>query len=147
MFGFMKNAHDHRGYIHALDLLLPFIAVTCVSPTYMRSLVLVSGAMIPRVFAALKALRHIETASEECVTQRQHLLASTPQKPLDMLQGFFEIMHKRNGKKGDFGLVEVKMKAYGALYVPPHTITQKNPMSTKTYQLPASQAQTPPPQP
>jgi hypothetical protein len=120
MFGFMKNAHDYGGYIHALDLLLPFIAVACVSSTYMRPFILLSGAMIPRVFNALKALKHIETASEECVAQRQRLLATNKSpKPQDMLQGFFEIMHKRSNIKADFGLTEVKMKAYGALYVQP----------------------------
>lgn len=29
-FGFIQHAHDHAGYIRALDLLLPMIAVACV---------------------------------------------------------------------------------------------------------------------
>jgi hypothetical protein len=115
MFGFMKGAHDYGGYIHALDLLIPFIAVACASPTYMRPWVLVSGAMIPRVFRALKALRHIENASEACVMERQHLISNGKvDEREDMLQSFFDIMRVKGDQK-DFGLTEVKMEAYGAL--------------------------------
>jgi hypothetical protein len=116
MFGFMKDAYDYGGYIRALDLLVPFIAVACESPTYLRTLVLISGAMIPRVFKALKALKHIEDASEACVIERQRLISSGKANDReDMLQSFFDIMREKGDRK-DFGLTEVKMEAYGALY-------------------------------
>lgn len=114
-FGFLQNAYDHAGYIHALDLLIPFIAVACAAPTYLRPLVLFSGAAIPRVFKALKALKHIESASGACVVQRQHLIAQGKAEECeDMLQSFFEIMQEK-GQEKDFGITEVKMEAYGAL--------------------------------
>jgi hypothetical protein len=115
MFGFMKNAHDYGGYIHALELLIPFIATACASPTYLRPIVLVSGAMVPRVFKALKALKHIEDASEACVAERQKLIPSGKADGYkDMLQSFFDIVRQKGFQK-DFGLTEVKMEAYGAL--------------------------------
>ncbi|EOA88692.1 uncharacterized protein SETTUDRAFT_106678 [Exserohilum turcica Et28A] len=114
MFGFLKGACDYRSYINALDLLIPFIAVACASPTYLRPLVLISGAAIPRVFKALKALKHIEDASEKCVMDRQHLINSGKAEECeDMLQSFFDVMEKR-GQSNDFGITEVKMEAYGA---------------------------------
>ncbi|EUC31177.1 hypothetical protein COCCADRAFT_101960 [Bipolaris zeicola 26-R-13] len=113
-FGFLQNAHDHAGYIHALDLLIPFITVACVAPTYLRPLVLLSGAAIPRVLKALKALKHIESASEACVEQREHLIANGKAEECeDMLQSFFTIMQEK-GQEKDFGITEVKMEAYGA---------------------------------
>jgi hypothetical protein len=111
----MKDAHDYGGYIHALDLLIPFIAVACASPTYLRPFVLISGAMVPRVFKALKALKHIEDVSEACVAERQRLISSgKADDRKDMLQSFFDIMREKGDQK-DFGLTEVKMEVYGAL--------------------------------
>jgi len=115
IFGFMKNAHDYGGYIHTLHLLIPFIAVACASPAYLRPVVLISGALIPRVFKALKALKHIEEASEACVTERKGRIERGKADDCeDMLQSFFNIMHQKSVEK-DFGLTEVKAEAYGAL--------------------------------
>lgn len=115
MFGFLEGAHDFGGYIHALDLLIPFIAVACASPTYLRPLVFISGAMVPRVFKALKALKHIEKASEVCVSERHNLFINGKAEECeDMLQEFFNIMRDK-GQQKDFGMTEVKMEAYGAL--------------------------------
>lgn len=124
-FGFMENAHDHEGYIHALDLLVPFIAVACAMPAYMRPLFLASGAMLPPVFNALGALRHIETASDACVAQRRQdstrdedgrrrRSQGQGQSQKDMLDGFFDILRSK-GEAKDFTLTEVKMEVYGAL--------------------------------
>ncbi|KAI2477912.1 CypX Cytochrome P450 [Pyrenophora tritici-repentis] len=114
MFGFLEGAYDHGGNIHALDLLIPFIAVACASPAFLRPLVLISGAMIPRVFQALKALKHIENASESCVADRQRLIESgEADEKEDMLQSFFRIMQNK-GRQKDFGITEVKMEVYGA---------------------------------
>lgn len=115
MFGFLKYGRDYNGYINALDLLIPFIAVACASPSYLRPLVLASGAVIPRVFKALKALKHIETASEACVVERQNLITSGKGEDFeDMLQSFFDTMREK-GQQKDFGFTEIKMEAYGAL--------------------------------
>ncbi|KAI0569345.1 CypX cytochrome P450 [Pyrenophora tritici-repentis] len=113
-FGFMENAHDHEGYIHALDPLVPFVTVACAMPVYMRPLFLASGATVPRVFKALGALRHIETASDACVAQRRHdstrdKAGRRSQGQKDMLDGF---LHSK-GEEKDFTLTEVKMEVYG----------------------------------
>lgn len=116
-FGFMEFAHDHAGYIRALDLLVPMIAIACTMPSYLRTFFLISGALVPQVFKALKALRHIEDALGACVAERQQLHDQSPPaqaKPEDMLESFFSIMREK-GDKVDFGLTEVKMEAYGAL--------------------------------
>ena len=117
MFGFMKDAHDCGGYIHSLDLLIPFIAVACASPAYLRPIVLISGAMIPRVSKALKALKHIEETSEACVTKRKGRIARGKADDCeDMLQSFFKVMQQKGTEK-EFGLIEVKAEVYGALWV------------------------------
>lgn len=116
-FGFLRHGHDHAGYIRALDLLVPTITVACVMPGYLRPLFLISGALLPQIPKALRALKHIEDASEACVAERQQLhshMASSAQAPTDMLEGFFTIMRQK-GERVDFGLTEVKMEAYGAL--------------------------------
>jgi hypothetical protein len=115
MFGFMEHAHDHAGYINALDELIPIIAVACVMPSYLRLPVMICSAIIPRVFKALKALDHIGTAAGDSVHERQHELATNKFNDReDMLQSFFDIMHKKGSEK-DFGLTEVKMEVYGGL--------------------------------
>jgi hypothetical protein len=115
MFGFMQHAKDHAGYIHALDQLIPIIAVACVMPSYLRLPVIICSAIIPRVFKSLKALDHIGTASGDCVREREHELAGNASNERDdMLQSFFDIMHKKGSEK-DFGLTEVQMEAYGGL--------------------------------
>ncbi|KAF2633131.1 cytochrome P450 [Macroventuria anomochaeta] len=110
-FGFMENAHDHQRYIHALDLVTPFLAVACVMPAYMRPFFLASGAMVPRVFRALNALKHIESASDACVAEGR-LGFKCDRGRKDMLDGFFDIWHKK-GEAKDFTLMEVKMEVYG----------------------------------
>ncbi|EUC39786.1 hypothetical protein COCMIDRAFT_110588 [Bipolaris oryzae ATCC 44560] len=114
MFGFLHGGHDYGSYINALDCLIPFIAVTCVSPAYLRPLIFVGGAAIPRTLKALKALQHIEAASKACVMERQNLIANGEAKDCkDMLQSFFDIVLEK-GQQKDFGITEVKMEAYGA---------------------------------
>ena len=72
-FGFMEFAQDHKGYIQALDLLVPMIAIACKMPVYLRPFFLISGALVSRVFKVLRALKHIENASCACVAERQHM--------------------------------------------------------------------------
>lgn len=116
-FGFMENGHDHEGYIRALDLLVPIIAVACAMPVYMRPFLLISGVLIPRIFQALRALKYIESASEVCVAERLRFLSSEKNGDCDrkdMLECFLNIMNEKGGEVG-FGLTEVKMEVYGAL--------------------------------
>lgn len=116
-FSFMEFVQDHKGYIQALDLLVPTIAIACTMPSYLRPFFLIGGALVPRVSKALKALKHIENASGACVAERRQLhsqLTSERAKPEDMLESFFSIMREK-GDKVDFGLTEIKMEAYGAL--------------------------------
>jgi len=47
---------------------------------------IVSGAVMAWVSRALKALKHIEAASESCITKRQRLIESGKD---DVLQGLF----------------------------------------------------------
>lgn len=71
--------------------------------------------MIPQVFKALKAVKHIENASDACVAERRRLLASNESvERKDMLESFFDIMREK-GERKDFGPTEVKMEVYGAL--------------------------------
>lgn len=111
----MKNAYDHEGYIHALDLLVPFIAMVCILPAYIRPLFFASGAILPHVCKALGALKHIEAASEACIAQRRcDLTRQTAQGQRDMLDGFFNLLHSKR-EETDFTMTEIKLEVYGAL--------------------------------
>jgi hypothetical protein len=93
------------------------IAIVCRMPPYMRPFFLISGASVPRVFKALKALKHIENASGACVAERQQLHGqsiSEQSRPEEKVESFFNIMRDK-GERFGFGLTEVKMEAYGAL--------------------------------
>ena len=123
MFGFMETMRDHRGYIQALDLLLPILCAASVMPTYIRPVFLLGGAVIPRVFRALKSIGDIEKAADSCISERQALLRNGQDvETKDILGSLFDIMNKK-GEEIDFGLTEVKVEVYVALYVvtPPGT--------------------------
>jgi len=127
MFGFLDGAYDYGGYIGALDLLTPFVAVACVTPVYLRPLFLLGGAVIPQVSRALAVLKRFESAAELCVDQRRCLLPSCLGTCFtDMLQHFFDIVRDEDTEEDmekDFGLIEVRREIYGALYVEFHTST------------------------
>ena len=117
-FGFLEHGHDHAGYIRALDLVVPLIAVACVMPASLRPVFVLIGILVPRISKALRALKHIEDASETCVVERQRLhdhMDSGEHAPTDMLESFLAIVRKRE-ERADFGLTEAKMEVYGALY-------------------------------
>lgn len=113
----MREKSDHRNYIKSLDTLLPVLAVVSTLPTYLRTLCLVGGAMIPKVLAALSAIKDIEVAAESCVAERQSLLDSgSHTESKDILSSLMDISSNKNDKI-DFGLTEVKVEVYVALYV------------------------------
>lgn len=115
MFGFLQSSCDYRGYIEALDRLVPILTASAVMPTYLRSLFLTCGALVPQVFKALRSFRHIETAAEACVMERQRLLADgASAKKNDILGALFDIIREK-GEKVDFGIEEVKVEIYTAL--------------------------------
>jgi hypothetical protein len=122
MFGFLDGAYDHGGYIGALDLLIPFLVVTCAFPSYLRPLILISGAAIPRVAQALRAMKRINDAAQESVKQRQLQLKSFPPHHFnDMLQRLFGIARDKGVDK-NFGMEEVKMEIWVALYSSPPNV-------------------------
>ena len=128
MFGFMETMRDHRGYIQSLDLLLPVLCAASVMPTYMRPVFLLGGAMIPRVFKALKSIGDIEKAADLCISERQELLSKDKDvEKNDILSSLFDIMREK-GDKVDFGHTEIKVEVYVALCVnfPQLTRTSSN---------------------
>ncbi|RAR15515.1 pisatin demethylase [Stemphylium lycopersici] len=118
MFGFLDGAYDYGGYIGALDLLIPFVAVACVTPVYLRPLFFLGGAMIPQVSRALAVLKRFESAAELCVDQRRCLLPSCLDTCFtDMLQHLFDIVRDENAEEDMekyFGLIEVRREICGA---------------------------------
>ena len=115
MFGFMKAGYDHRGYIQSLDLLLPVLAAASAMPTYLRSIFLLGGSMIPSVYKALKSVGEIEKAADLCISRRQSFLQGGGiVENDDILNSLFQVMHEK-GDKVDFRLTEVKVEVYVAL--------------------------------
>ncbi|KAF7557115.1 hypothetical protein G7Z17_g924 [Cylindrodendrum hubeiense] len=116
MFGFMKDKSDYRGYIRSLDLLVPILTTSCVLPTYIRPLFLGIVVLMPGVYKALGSLKDIEKAAESCVSERQRLVESgdvTENK--DILSSLFDIVREK-GEKLDFGMTEVQVEVFGALF-------------------------------
>lgn len=71
--------------------------------------------MVPRASIALKAMKHIENATDDCIAERQRLLGNNETiGRKDMLQSFLDIMREK-GEAKDFGLTEVKAEIYAAL--------------------------------
>ncbi|KAH7126509.1 cytochrome P450 [Dactylonectria estremocensis] len=116
MFGFMKNKSDYRGYIRSLDLLLPILTTSCVLPSYIRPLFLLAVVMLPGVYKALGSMQDIEEAAESCVSERQHLVQSGDvSEKKDILSSLFNIVRDK-GEKVDFGMKEVQVEVYVALF-------------------------------
>lgn len=123
MFGFLEAGHDHRGYIKALDLLLPILCAASVMPTYLRTPFLMGGALVqPRVRKALTSLTDIDNAAAACIAEREALLEASDRRaggekeqPSDILASLFATMHDK-GDKVDFGRTEVKVEVYVALF-------------------------------
>ncbi|KAF5677377.1 pisatin demethylase [Fusarium circinatum] len=116
MFGFLKEGGDHQGYIRSLDTLLPALAVTSVTPTYVRKLFLTAGTMFGSVRRALTSLNEIERAAELCIAERQEILKNgkTVERK-DIMSSLFDIIREK-GDKVDFGLTEAKVEVYVALF-------------------------------
>lgn len=115
MFGFMERKEDHQDWIKSLDIMMPPLCITGVSPTYVRPLILCSAITIPSARQALKAIEHIAAAAKGCVAQRStdfELNGMVPRQ--DLLQQLFDIK-KEKGEKVDFGVPEVELEAYVAL--------------------------------
>ncbi len=115
MFGFMAQAGDYRGYITALDCLLPMLTIACVMPSYIRPFFLTGGAIFPRILKALMSLKNVETAAKDAVAERSALMKKgEAEGKEDILNSLFEVMETK-GEKVDFGLTEIIVEVYVAL--------------------------------
>lgn len=116
MFGFMKDKHDYRGYISALDTLLPVLVSSCVMPKYVRPFLMLGGAFMPGVRKALNALKDIDHAAETCVSKRLRSLEDGEERRKDIVASLFEIQQEK-GAKVDFEIEDIRLEAYIALWV------------------------------
>jgi len=115
MFGFMENSHDHEGWIHSLELLMPFLCLTAVAPSYVRPLILSSAIVVPGSLRALKAIDNIAVAANSCVAQRFEEVSTVETPPRsDLLQQLYTI-YREKGDKIDFKMGEIKLEAYVAM--------------------------------
>ncbi|KAF2970786.1 hypothetical protein GQX73_g2847 [Xylaria multiplex] len=116
MFGFMEKSHDHGNWIQSLDLLMPFLCMTSVAPSYMRPLILSSALVVPGSIKALKAVETIGTAAREVVSKRFNI-GATPEheRRTDVLQQLYDI-HEEKGAKVDFKMGDIEQEAYVALF-------------------------------
>lgn len=118
MFGFMENRHDYGSYIALLDMLLPFITVMSVIPSYLRPVVAISAFFLPSVRRLFKAIDTIAGAARACVAERQERLhTSDKESPRrDLLQQLFDI-YEEKGTEVNFGLEDMAKESYSAMYV------------------------------
>lgn len=111
----MEKSHDHGDWIRSLDLLMPFLCMTSVAPSYMRPLILSSALVVPGSIAALKAVDTIGTATRDVVSKRFNI-GATPEheQRADVLQQLYNI-YEEKGEKVDFKMGDIEQEAYVAL--------------------------------
>jgi Cytochrome P450 len=123
MFGFMRKRKDHESWINSLDTLMPTICTVAVAPSYMRPLIWMSAIFNPQTRKAASALNRIGEAARKCVTERLQRDIEKDQGPSrrDIMQQFLDLKREK-GEKVDFGIGEVQLEVYTALYVVSVTI-------------------------
>lgn len=114
MFGFMENSHDHGEWIHSLELLLPFLCVTAVAPTYIRPLILGSSLVVPGSMRAMKAINNIGESAKACAAKRFSAEVSESERRTDILQQLYTI-YQEKGDKVDFKMGEIELEAFVGL--------------------------------
>lgn len=117
MLGFLEVGEDVLGYIDAIDALIPVMALSAVMPTYVRSLLMFTSVLFPRVRKALAALGSLTKAADGVVQERQrqdNQSWSIQSRRSDVIGKVLDIYY-HEGAKVDFQLIDVKLEAYGAL--------------------------------
>lgn len=117
MFGFLETGGDHGSWIESLDLLMPFLCMTAVAPTYVRPLILTSALVVPGSLKALKAIDNIGVAARKCVAERFDKLNAGKDEGehrTDISEQLYEI-HREKGEKVDFKIGDIQQEAYVAL--------------------------------
>jgi hypothetical protein len=115
MFGFLETGADHGSWIESLDLLMPFLCMTAVAPTYVRPLILTSALVVPGSLKALKAIDNIGVAARQCVAERFDAAGNDQgQHRTDIFEQLYDI-HREKGEKVDFKIGDIQQEAYVAL--------------------------------
>ncbi|KAI0022515.1 cytochrome P450 oxidoreductase [Xylariomycetidae sp. FL0641] len=116
-FGFLERAEDHGEWIQSLDLLMPFLCVTSVGPSYLRPLILGSAIAVPGSLKALKAIDNIGDAARSVVRKRfdQGQKADGEETRTDLLEQLYGI-HVEKGFKVDFNMGEIEQEAFVAIF-------------------------------
>ncbi|KAL4901491.1 hypothetical protein BDW74DRAFT_187701 [Aspergillus multicolor] len=119
MFGFLEAGCDHLGYIAATDDLIPVQFIAGNMPTYVRSLFMLTGIMLPKVREALKALDNLTEATVAMIKRRLAALSNpgpeAKSERADILGKLLDISHK-NSKQLDFELDDIKMESFGGFF-------------------------------
>jgi hypothetical protein len=110
-FGFMKNEHDFSNYIKSLDTLLPGIALSCVLPSYLRTLNSSLGMLSQTVRASVKGFDEIRDAGRYWTGQRRQAIVAGCSSRADLLNNFFRIMDNKPG----WGIPEIENEACVAM--------------------------------
>ncbi len=115
MFGFLKGAHDQDGYIQAIDTFMPFLAISGVMPSYVRTLFILCCLAIPSMFKAVKGLADMQVKALKLVLDRKDEVEKTSLgERNDMLESLIGIMREK-GKKDDYDIQDVRLDAFAAL--------------------------------
>ncbi|KAK4164391.1 putative cytochrome P450 pisatin demethylase-like protein [Cladorrhinum sp. PSN259] len=115
-FGFLDKKEDYRGWIEAIDLLIPFLTISAVIEPWVRPLLMFVGILNPSILQGAKAIGMIEKVCEECVAGRQKEIdddGGVLQKD-DLLNMFFWVM-ENHGDEDYFGRLEIKGEIYAAI--------------------------------
>ena len=96
MYGFMNERTDVGNYMKAIESLLPAFTISSTLPSYLTKLYLVSTMLFSTsVHGALRAVKHIENASEAAVKRRKQELVDHKDEKRDILRKMLAINFDR----------------------------------------------------
>lgn len=116
MFGFMEKRGDFGGYMEALDIGVPSMALAGVTPTYLRPyLWKVLGMLNPRRASVVAALWPCIRLSGECVKNRLAQMHDGSELQEDFLAKLFRIKQEK-GEKLNYGDEDIRREVMIALF-------------------------------
>lgn len=98
------------------DALIPVMTLSAVMPTYMRPFFMFGGLLFSKMRESLGAFNSLTKATDVAVDDRlleSEEIGSLSKRP-DVLTKVLNV-YRKEGKRVDFDINDVKLEAYGAL--------------------------------
>lgn len=113
-FGFLENSCDHGNYIRSIHLAMPFLSVVSNAPVYVRPLLMVGAAAIPKLLKAVLAVDGILKTAIRETKKGMERSAEATSKRYDIISQLLYIAQE-NGRKANFTHHEVTIEMWTAV--------------------------------